>query len=142
MRSSYVYKYRKQNMKEFFQKVAFGRMVSDNLADLIPDPFIIKWDEWGDITIEVDTEKEEFASLAQLNKLLKKLSNALRIEPNKQLDQSNVYAHFHIPMGETRVHVQVFSRNGDPCEIVERRRMRKVFEPTGFCKDFVEQKYL
>jgi vacuolar-type H+-ATPase subunit C/Vma6 len=140
----------KEMTKALIKEITFSKMIADNIRDLIPKEWKLEMDGWhGDLRI---SPAQEGLTADKFDKLLKKLSLALRVEPEKSIDNDILNARIHLygkkPDGYTewdrRVCIEITAKNTESCEVVITRKNELVerVELTGYCKALSEKKYL
>jgi len=143
------YKIIKQQLDILVRDVSFGKQVSDNIRDIIPNGWKLEPDNYrGDIRI---TPINENMTAEQFDIALSKLARVLRIEPYKDINETNLSATFHLYRerhlgtkhgSNGHVRIEINLKNTEACEVIYKRKMQKVAVLTGYCKALNDKKYL
>jgi hypothetical protein len=139
-----AYQQMKKEMHSLSMKIMLTRMVVQNLADVIPDK---KWKLIRYGWSWTRYEAREGTTIADLDKLTKKLAKIFNEEPSKEIMKSSVVFSWYIRFRlDDRVMpsvlVELAVGNTESCELIEKEVLTKTYELTGYCKQLQEREYL
>jgi len=145
------YKRLKSTFREDVAKMAFGKMVAQNIESLLPKQWKMEPDGWkGDIRI---TPKGDALTADRFDKLLAILSRNLRTEPTKRIDAKQLYAFFVLYRRDpdrpgfsdwnVSIRIEIKAGNTESCEIITETVTETVERTTltGYCKAIAEKRY-
>jgi hypothetical protein len=140
----------KQDLKQCVKQIFYGKMVSDNIADLIPKQWKIETDHYrGDIRI---SPVGEALTADRFDKLLTKLSSALQVEPKKSISKKELHATLTVWMPGYKVYydlmlavrIEIIATNSESCEVFTKEvtTIETVTVLSGYCKALADKIYL
>jgi len=136
----------KRALRAVTYRIMVGRMVADNIADLIPKGWEMQHNNYY---LSFAPAEGSGITAADLDKLGAKLARAFNCEPKKTITADVidftwwVYPTFMNKWDwKESVMIEFKIGNTEKCDFIVKRKMQKISEPTGYCKALAEKKYL
>jgi len=139
-----AYQQQKQELRNLTMKIMLTRMVLQNLADIIsPKQWKLEKYGWSWTRFVAN----EGTTVADLDRLAKKLSMIFRNNPSKEIMKTSIVFSWYIRLKLDdkvlpAVLVELVVGNTESCELVEKEVIEKRYELTGYCKQLQEREYL
>jgi len=143
-RESYVHL--KKDFRTSILKMTLNRMVAHNLTDLIdPQKWTAQCSGWS----WMEYRAKEGTTIADLDRLAKKLSKIWNCEPQKEISTNTIWFRWWAYPTNGReigklpsVMVEFVIVNSEKCDFIETTVTETRYEPTGYCKALKERHYL